>query len=149
MEQLVTYAAHCRDCVTCIKNGECHLQQLTHRMGVHSIRFRNTREAQPIDISSPSIVRDPNKCILCGDCVRMCADVQGVNAPATMSMDFGPFEMALQQELPAQFDDYLTAHNIDPQSFYDGFLAQINACIADYLTMTGVTRQTSHQSFPT
>lgn len=61
---------------------------------------------------------------------------QGENAPATMSMDFGPFEMALQQELLDQFDAYLIAHNIDPQVFYDGFLSQINTCIADYITMT-------------
>ena len=32
-------AAHCRDCTTCIKSGECHLQELAHRMGVHEIRF--------------------------------------------------------------------------------------------------------------
>ena len=63
---------------------------------------------------------------------------QGENAPATMSMDFGPFEMALQQELLTRFDAYLTAHDIDPQDFYDGFLARINTCIADYLTMTGM-----------
>ncbi|MGN1142144.1 MAG: [FeFe] hydrogenase, group A [Oliverpabstia sp.] len=73
-------AAHCRDCTTCIKSGECHLQDLAHRMGVHNIRFENTRDPQPIDMSSPSIVRDPNKCILCGDCVRMCDNVQAVNA---------------------------------------------------------------------
>ena len=42
--------------------------------------LRNTKELHPIDDSSPAIVRDPNKCILCGDCVRMCDNVQGVNA---------------------------------------------------------------------
>lgn len=73
-------AAHCRDCTTCIKSGECHLQELAHRMGVHEIRFENVREQQPIDTSSHAIVRDPNKCILCGDCVRMCDNVQNINA---------------------------------------------------------------------
>ena len=73
-------AAHCRDCTTCIKSGECHLQELAHRMGVHEIRFENVREIQPIDTSSHAIIRDPNKCILCGDCVRMCDNVQSVNA---------------------------------------------------------------------
>lgn len=73
-------AAHCRDCTTCIKNGECQLQSLAHRMGVGNIRFENTKEQYPLDFSSPSIVRDPNKCILCGDCVRMCDNVQSVNA---------------------------------------------------------------------
>ena len=73
-------AAHCRDCTTCIKSGECQLQSLAHRMGVGHIRFENTKEQYPLDFSSPSIVRDPNKCILCGDCVRMCDNVQSVNA---------------------------------------------------------------------
>lgn len=73
-------AAHCRDCTTCIKSGECQLQSLAHRMGVMDVRFENRKELQPIDDSSPAIVRDPNKCILCGDCVRMCDNVQAVNA---------------------------------------------------------------------
>ena len=73
-------AAHCRDCTTCIKSGECPLQELAHRMGVHEIRFENVREIQPIDTSSHAIIRDPNKCILCGDCVRMCDNVQNINA---------------------------------------------------------------------
>ena len=73
-------AAHCRDCTTCIKSGECQLQALAHRMGVTTVRFENTKEQYPLDFSSPSIVRDPNKCILCGDCVRMCNEVQHVGA---------------------------------------------------------------------
>ena len=41
-------AAHCRDCTTCIKSGECHLQQLAHRMGVHEIRFENVSLLIPV-----------------------------------------------------------------------------------------------------
>ena len=73
-------ASHFRDCTTCIKSGVCQLQALAHRMGVENIRFANTKEQHPLDFSSPSIVRNPNKCILCGDCVRMCGNVQSVNA---------------------------------------------------------------------
>lgn len=73
-------AAHCRDCTTCVKSGECILQELAHRLGVHEIRFENTREPRELDFSSPSIVRDPNKCILCGDCVRACEELQGIGA---------------------------------------------------------------------
>lgn len=73
-------AAHCRDCTTCVKSGECILQELAHRLGVHEIRFENTREPRELDLSSPSIVRDPNKCILCGDCVRACEELQGIGA---------------------------------------------------------------------
>lgn len=73
-------ASHCRDCTTCHKNGMCELQSLAYRVGVHAVRFLNNRKAKPLDMSSPSIVRDPNKCILCGDCVRTCDEIQGVGA---------------------------------------------------------------------
>ena len=73
-------AAHCRDCTICEKNQTCRLQELAGRLGLTDVRFPNTREAQPVDDSSVSIVRDPSKCILCGDCVRMCDNVQAVNA---------------------------------------------------------------------
>lgn len=73
-------AAHCRDCTTCSKNGMCTLQGLARRMGINNIRFENTRETYEIDTSSPSLIRDPNKCILCGDCVRACDELQGIGA---------------------------------------------------------------------
>lgn len=73
-------SSHCRDCTTCHKNGMCELQSLAYRVGVHAVRFLNTKKQQELDMSSPSIVRDPNKCILCGDCVRTCDEIQGVGA---------------------------------------------------------------------
>ena len=73
-------AAHCRDCTTCVKSGSCTLQKLAHRMGVSTVRFENTREQRPVDDSSAAIIRDPNKCILCGNCVRVCDELQGINA---------------------------------------------------------------------
>ena len=71
-------AAHCRDCTTCVKSGECVLQDLAHKMGIREVRFQDYKELKPVDYSSPAIVRDPNKCILCGNCVRVCSEVQGV-----------------------------------------------------------------------
>lgn len=71
-------ASHCRDCTTCAKDGKCQLQALATRFGIRNVRFPNTQELKPLDISSPSIVRDPNKCILCGDCVRVCQEKQGI-----------------------------------------------------------------------
>lgn len=71
-------AAHCRDCTTCDKNGNCKLAELAKKYGVTNVRFKDTREYQPIDNSSYAIVRDPNKCILCGDCVRVCDEIQGM-----------------------------------------------------------------------
>lgn len=73
-------ASHCRDCTICHKNGMCELQSLAYRVGVHAVRFLNNRKEKELDMSSPSIVRDPNKCILCGDCVRTCDEIQGVGA---------------------------------------------------------------------
>ncbi len=71
-------AAHCRDCTTCDKHGKCTLQKLAYQHGINSVRFDNHRETMKVDFSSPSIVRDPNKCILCGNCVRVCSEIQGI-----------------------------------------------------------------------
>lgn len=71
---------HCRDCTTCEKNGHCKLQELAQRFGIKEIRFKNTSENREIDDSSLCIVRDKSKCILCGDCVRVCDEVQNVGA---------------------------------------------------------------------
>ncbi|ADL07311.1 NADH-dependent [FeFe] hydrogenase, group A6 [Thermosediminibacter oceani] len=71
-------AEHDRDCTTCGKNGDCKLRKLSHDLGVEEIRFGTKENYLPIDDSSEAIVRNPNKCILCGDCVRMCEEVQGI-----------------------------------------------------------------------
>lgn len=71
---------HCRDCTTCEKNGKCKLQELAQRFGIKQVRFNNTFGDSELDTSSLSIVRDKSKCILCGDCVRMCDEVQNVGA---------------------------------------------------------------------
>lgn len=71
-------ASHCRDCTTCRENGVCTLQKLARQLGVDEVRFENTKPQQPLDISSNCIVIDPNKCILCGDCVRTCEEIQGI-----------------------------------------------------------------------
>ena len=95
-------ASHCRDCTTCVKSGDCNLQILAHRFGVTSVRYGNYREQKPLDFSSPSIVRDPNKCILCGNCVRVCNELQGVGA-----LDFA-FRGSEAMVMPA-FDREITA----------------------------------------
>lgn len=72
-------AAHCRDCTVCEKSGKCVLQSLAKRYNVKNIRFTDYREEREIDTSSPSIVRDNSKCILCGDCVRICDEIQAMS----------------------------------------------------------------------
>ncbi len=73
-------ANHDRECTTCEITGRCELQVLAHKYGVRDIRFENNYIEREIDYSSPAIVRNPNKCIKCGDCVLMCEEVQGVGA---------------------------------------------------------------------
>lgn len=72
-------ANHNRDCTTCEKSGSCRLQELAHRLNVGDIRFEQKQKDRKLDISA-SLVRDESKCILCGDCVRVCEEVQGVGA---------------------------------------------------------------------
>ena len=71
-------SAHCRDCTTCEKNRACRLQEMAVRFGIHRVRFDDTREHVKMDFSSPSVTMDLNKCILCGDCVRVCEEMQGM-----------------------------------------------------------------------
>ena len=71
-------ASHNCNCTTCEKSGHCRLQELAQQFGVRKIRFPDTREHYEIDSSSPAVLRDPNKCILCGDCVRVCEEMQGM-----------------------------------------------------------------------
>lgn len=71
-------ASHCRDCTTCAKNGVCTLQKLSRQLGITDVRFENNKKQLPKDLSSVCVIRDPNKCILCGDCVRTCDEIQGL-----------------------------------------------------------------------
>lgn len=72
-------ANHDRKCLTCDKSGDCELQKYAEEYNIREIRFPDKAEKEylPIDDSSPSFVRDPNKCILCGACVRACSEFQG------------------------------------------------------------------------
>ena len=73
-------ANHDRECTMCPKSATCSLQNIARRLGVHEVRYKAPRHEHPIDKSSPSLDRNPNKCILCGDCVRVCSEIQGIGA---------------------------------------------------------------------
>ncbi len=73
-------SSHPDDCLYCVRNSNCELQTLAEELGVRERRYAGNRNASRLDSSSPSIVRDPDKCILCGRCVRICEEVQGVSA---------------------------------------------------------------------
>jgi len=73
-------ANHERECTTCSKSYACQLQDVARKLGIDKVRFKPVHEPSKVDRSSPSLVRDPNKCVLCGDCVRYCAEIQGIGA---------------------------------------------------------------------
>ena len=74
-------ANHPQDCLICDRNGSCELQELSHALGIKDRRFVRTRKGQlKKDETSLSLVRDPEKCILCGRCVAVCSQMQGVKA---------------------------------------------------------------------
>jgi iron-only hydrogenase group A len=73
-------ANHPNDCLVCARNQNCELASVASELGVRERRYRGLKKDHAIDLSSPAIVRDPNKCILCGRCVTVCHEVQGVGA---------------------------------------------------------------------
>jgi NADH-quinone oxidoreductase subunit G/NADP-reducing hydrogenase subunit HndD len=74
-------ANHPDDCLYCIRNGNCDLSNLSKEYDVRNRTYPSAvKKKKSIDISSPSIVRDKDKCILCGKCVRVCEEIQGVSA---------------------------------------------------------------------
>ncbi|MGI6357364.1 MAG: NADH-dependent [FeFe] hydrogenase, group A6 [Bacillota bacterium] len=73
-------ANHPQDCLTCGRHGECELQDLSRQLGIRQVRFHGEKRDFPLDDSSYSVVRDPNKCVLCGRCVRICQETQAVSA---------------------------------------------------------------------
>ncbi|MEA3485407.1 MAG: 2Fe-2S iron-sulfur cluster-binding protein, partial [Candidatus Aerophobetes bacterium] len=65
---------HPHDCLVCESSGQCELQDLAYQLGIDKIRFPIEEPAKMIEDSSEAILRDPNKCILCGRCIRACAE---------------------------------------------------------------------------
>ena len=73
-------ASHDQSCTTCPKSGDCRLQTIAKQLGVTDVRFKQMNRVEPVDSSSDAILRDPSKCVLCGDCVRVCDEIQSVGA---------------------------------------------------------------------
>ncbi|BCS81247.1 NADH-dependent [FeFe] hydrogenase, group A6 [Anaerocellum diazotrophicum] len=69
---------HDRSCLTCVRSGNCELQKLAEDLNVKQIRYEGENIRRPLDDFSPSVVRDPNKCILCKRCINVCRNVQEV-----------------------------------------------------------------------
>jgi NADH-quinone oxidoreductase subunit G len=95
-------ASHPFDCLTCSKNGYCELQSLASEYGIDRVPFQGATRHHYTDFSSPSVIREPDKCILCGRCVRICEEIQGVAAIDFTRRGFDtmvlpPFEMDLSE----------------------------------------------------
>src|SRR3974390_3155004 len=73
-------ANHDQQCPTCPKSAACQLQDIARKLGVRKVRFKPVHEPEPLDFSSVSLVRDPKQCVLCGDCVPLCSEIQGIGA---------------------------------------------------------------------
>jgi NADH-quinone oxidoreductase subunit G/NADP-reducing hydrogenase subunit HndD len=71
---------HPDDCLYCERNGNCELQKLAEDLNIRERRISGNKNNYKLDVSSASIVRDPAKCILCGRCVRVCEEIEGVSA---------------------------------------------------------------------
>jgi iron only hydrogenase large subunit-like protein len=93
---------HNMDCQTCERDGRCELQNLAYSMGVRARHFEGRRKRFPIELSSHSVVRDSEKCVLCGRCVRVCAEIQGVY---NLSQHGRGFETVVTPAHGANMDD--------------------------------------------
>jgi len=69
---------HPNDCLQCPRNGNCELQKLAAEFGIRESPYKKVMNGIPVDDSSPAIVLNPEKCIRCGRCVKVCQDVQNV-----------------------------------------------------------------------
>ncbi len=79
---------HKIECLTCVRSGNCELQELAKKFNITNIEFEGEMQTHKIDELSPSIVRDTNKCILCRRCVAACKNVQNIGAISTINRGF-------------------------------------------------------------
>ena len=95
-------ANHPQDCLSCQRNTNCELQTMAADLGIRKVRFEGVKKNLPLDANNPSLVRDQNKCILCGRCIKACSDRQGVNVYSFAKRGFDTivtpaFEVGLEQ----------------------------------------------------
>ena len=79
---------HERKCLSCVRSQNCELQALAKELGVDENHYEGANIEYPLDTFSPSIVRDPNKCILCRRCVSACRNVQKIGAIGAVNRGF-------------------------------------------------------------
>ena len=79
---------HDRECLTCARNGNCELQTLAEEFNMRTIRYEGEKLKKDIDDESVSVVRNPNKCVICKRCVAACANQQGVGVISATNRGF-------------------------------------------------------------
>lgn len=94
-------SSHEKKCLSCVRNRNCELQKLARDLNIQDIRFEGEEQNYPIDDLSTSVVRDPNKCVLCRRCVSVCKNIQTVSAIETVDRGYrtivaSPFHMPLK-----------------------------------------------------
>ena len=81
---------HPKDCLSCVKSGNCELQDIAAELGIRKVRFSDGEQSSaPIDTSTKSIIKDHSKCILCRRCEIMCNEVQTVGVLSEINRGFG------------------------------------------------------------
>ncbi|MBI4698876.1 MAG: NADH-quinone oxidoreductase subunit NuoG [Nitrospirae bacterium] len=95
---------HPLDCPVCDKAGECQLQDMAFKYGPSESRFKAKRKNEIADTGSPLVERNPNRCILCGKCVRICGELQGVGAINILGRGFNSkISPAFEETLDCEF----------------------------------------------
>ncbi|MBI5186171.1 MAG: molybdopterin-dependent oxidoreductase [Nitrospinae bacterium] len=95
---------HPLDCPVCPAAGQCHLQDLTYEFGLQTSRFKMPRKEKEADISNPCIEQNDNRCVLCGKCIRVCNEIQGVGAIGLVKRGFNAYVgTPFQNELNCDF----------------------------------------------
>ncbi|GAW94195.1 formate dehydrogenase subunit alpha [Calderihabitans maritimus] len=94
-------ANHDLRCLTCAKNGDCRLQDYCFRYRVEDTPYRGDQKKYPVDTSNPFFIRDYSKCIVCGKCVYVCAEINGAHV-----YDF--MERGFNTKVTSAYDDSLT-----------------------------------------
>ncbi|XPV77405.1 MAG: [FeFe] hydrogenase, group A [Desulfovibrio sp.] len=103
------FASHNQDCAVCSRHGDCELQDVARYVGLNTNRYNNPdfHVGHVCDDSSPAIVRDMDKCVLCKRCVHVCREYQGVDALVVTKTALDT-EIAFRDDLPQPLSDCIS-----------------------------------------
>ncbi|KPK31979.1 MAG: ferredoxin [Chlamydiae bacterium SM23_39] len=93
---------HPRECQICERDTMCELQKLAYSLGIRERYFEGERKRYKLEDSSKAVIRNPEKCILCGRCVRVCSEIQGVY---NLSQHYRGFSTIVTPAFSANMDD--------------------------------------------